>query len=157
PLPPHGVRPRQTPRHRLLGRDHEVDDLVQDVFLAAHRGLRSLRSAGAARAWLATVTVRMARRRLRARRLRAALHLDSMTDYIEVAGPVRSPEVRAQIAHIYRVLDRMPVNQRLAWSLRYIEGESLEHVAQLCECSLATAKRRIKAAQDAITQEVPRG
>jgi DNA-directed RNA polymerase specialized sigma24 family protein len=29
--------------HRLLGRGDEVDDLVQDVFLAAHRGLTRLR------------------------------------------------------------------------------------------------------------------
>ena len=30
---------------KLLGRDHEVDDVVQDVFLAGHRGLASLRIA----------------------------------------------------------------------------------------------------------------
>jgi RNA polymerase sigma-70 factor, ECF subfamily len=34
----------------------------------------------------------------------------------------------------------------VAWSLRHIEGERLDEVAALCECSLATAKRRIAAA-----------
>jgi DNA-directed RNA polymerase specialized sigma24 family protein len=33
---------------RLLGRDHELDDLVQDVFIEAHRGLHQLRDLGAA-------------------------------------------------------------------------------------------------------------
>jgi RNA polymerase sigma-70 factor, ECF subfamily len=32
---------------RLLGRDDEVDDVVQEVFLAALRGLRQLREEGA--------------------------------------------------------------------------------------------------------------
>jgi RNA polymerase sigma-70 factor (ECF subfamily) len=54
---------------RLLGRQDEVDDVVQDVFLAAFRGLKKLRAPQAIKGWLATVTVRVARRRLRLRRL----------------------------------------------------------------------------------------
>jgi RNA polymerase sigma-70 factor (ECF subfamily) len=52
------------------------------------------------------------------------------------------------------VLDRLPVNERLAWSLRHIEGEQLESVAVLCGCSLATAKRRIAAAQQAVERSL---
>jgi RNA polymerase sigma-70 factor (ECF subfamily) len=43
------------------------------------------------------------------------------------------------------VLDAVPADQRIAWTLRHIEGEQLEAVADLCGCSLATAKRRITA------------
>src|SRR3954466_3911006 len=60
---------------KILGRPDEVDDLVQDVFLAARRGLASLRHDSAARAWLATVAVRLAFRRLRRRRLRGFVGL----------------------------------------------------------------------------------
>ena len=140
--------------YRLLGRDSEVDDLVQDVFLAAHRGLRSLRSRDAIKGWLATVTVRQARRRLRARRVRIMLHLDSSPDYVEVVDESATSEQRTLVSQVYEVLDRLPVNQRIAWSLRHIEGESLERVAELSGCSLATAKRRIKAALTAIHLEV---
>jgi DNA-directed RNA polymerase specialized sigma24 family protein len=42
----------------------------------------------------------------------------------------------------------------LAWSLRFIEGQQLDRVAEMCSCSLATAKRRIKAAQDAIARAI---
>ena len=38
---------------RLLGRDDELDDLVQDVFIEAHRGLHSLRTPDAIKGWLA--------------------------------------------------------------------------------------------------------
>ena len=53
---------------RVLGPRGEIDDLVQDVFLDAHRGLGKLRDLDAIRGWLATVTVRKARRRLRRQR-----------------------------------------------------------------------------------------
>jgi RNA polymerase sigma-70 factor (ECF subfamily) len=52
------------------------------------------------------------------------------------------------------VLDELPAAERLAWTLRHVEGERLEQVARQCGCSLATAKRRIAAAQDAIEQAV---
>src|SRR3954447_14241879 len=63
---------------RLLGRDDDVDDVVQDVFLASLRGLTALRDPAAIRGWLATVTVRTTRRRLRMRRLRAMVGLDDV-------------------------------------------------------------------------------
>jgi RNA polymerase sigma-70 factor (ECF subfamily) len=47
---------------------------------------------------------------------------------------------------VYRALDRLGTAERLAWTLRHVEGERLDAVAQLCGCSLATAKRRIAAA-----------
>src|SRR6188768_1167680 len=65
---------------RLLGHDSEVDDLVQDVFLEAHRGLSGLREAGALGAWLARICVRRATRRLRRRRLLALLSLETVVE-----------------------------------------------------------------------------
>src|SRR4051812_18802868 len=72
---------------RLLGRGDDVDDVVQDVFLASLKGLATLRDSGAIRGWLATVTVRTARRRLRVRRLRTMIGLDEIADYESLAAP----------------------------------------------------------------------
>src|SRR6478609_2073396 len=63
---------------RLLGNDGEVDDLVQDVFIEAHRGLASLREPGALGGWLARICVRRATRRLRRRRWLKLLSLDTV-------------------------------------------------------------------------------
>jgi len=139
---------------RMLGRDDEVEDLVQDVFLDAQRGLAQLREVEAVKGWLATVTVRKAHRRLRARGLRRMLGLDDAPDYTSIVAPGASPAERAMLGNVYRALDQLPATERLAWGLRYIEGERLERVAELCGCSLATAKRRIAAAQSRVTQEM---
>ena len=133
---------------RILGRDDEVDDVVQEVFLAAIGGLRDCSSAPAVRGWLATVTVRRASRRLRLRRLRAILGLGRPAP--SLPAPEANPEERVQLHRIYAALDELPVEQRVAWVLRHGEGEPLEDVARLCGCSIATAKRRIAAAHAAL-------
>ena len=139
---------------RLLGRYDEVDDVVQDVFLAAFRGLKRLREPQAIKGWLATVTVRVARRRLRLRRLWRFCGVDEPGASAELVVSDATPEDRATVARLYAVLDELPAAERLAWSLRHLEGERLEQVAVQCGCSLATAKRRIAAAQGAITKAV---
>lgn len=135
---------------RLLGRADEVDDLVQDVFLDAIRGLASLREVGAMRAWLATVTVRHARRRLRRRALWSMLGLDPEIDTELLVDDAASPETRAHVLTIYRALDGVSADARIAWMLSVVEGHTLEEVAALGGYSRATAHRRIQAAQAAV-------
>jgi RNA polymerase sigma-70 factor, ECF subfamily len=140
---------------RILGRHDEADDLVQDVFMKATRWLPKLNDPSAARAWLMKVTVRLAWRRLRMRRWRVALGLDGSYDYVELARNRRlSPEDTALAAEVYRILDRLPARERLAWSLRHLDGQRLEDVAERCACSLATAKRWIASAQARIEKEI---
>ncbi len=122
-----------------------MQDVVQDVFLIAHRNLGTLRSPGAARGWLAKVTVRLASRRLRWRRLRLFLQPAHTVDADLVAG--EDPASRPLLALLYVTLDRLPARERVAWTLRHLLDEPLDVVAERCGCSLATAKRRIAAAE----------
>ncbi len=142
---------------RVLGRDDEVDDVVQEVFLVVMADLDQLRNPLAVRGWLKTVTVRKAYRVLKQRgrrRLWAMLGLGSSVETLAVdstsyplSAQSCNPEDRVLLVRIYRLLDELPAQERLAWTLRYVEGEQVETVASLCGCSLATAKRRIAAAQ----------
>jgi RNA polymerase sigma-70 factor, ECF subfamily len=132
---------------RLLGRDdHEVEDVAQDVFWIASRRLASLHSLEAARPWLVTVTVRVVRRRLRRRRWRQLFQRPP--EALDVPASGATPEERALLQRMYRVLETARAEDRLAWLLRHVEQERLEDVALACDCSLATAKRRIAAVQE---------
>ncbi len=142
---------------RILGRSDEVDDLVQDVFLAAHRGIARLRSPEAVRGWLATVAVRCARRRLRLRAWKSLLGLEAAPGYEELADPSASPEDRAIIARVYRLLEGLPADERIAWVLHRVEEEPLPRVALLVGRSLATVKRRIARAARAIEEGLSDG
>lgn len=137
---------------RLLGRASEVDDVVQEVFMAAHDGLRDRSEPRAVRRWLAKVAVRISRRRLRTLRAKGFLGLGDNPDYEGLTDGAASPEQRVLVARVYEALDSMPAQERVAWVLRHVEGHRLEDVAELSGCSLATAKRRIAAARSKLKE-----
>ena len=139
---------------RVLGRPAEVEDLVQDVFLRILPRLGELRDPAAVRAWLAVITARLARRRLRSRRWKIWLGIGGDGDYTHLADGAASPQDRALLGELYRALDRLPVQHRLAWTLRHAEGLELAAVAEACDCSLATVKRWIGAAEAALRKEI---
>ena len=142
---------------RLEGRQAEVEDLVQDVFVEATRGIARLQDPAAIKGWLATITVRVVRRHLRRRRLRAFLGRDAGADYTNLVDPAASATDRLILSAVYRVLDEIPADDRIAFWLRFIEGETLDDVARLCDCSCATAKRRIARAQRVIEERMGHG
>jgi len=140
---------------RLQGSAGDVEDVVHDAFLRAHERLDSLREPAAFRAWLGSIIVRMVRTRLRRRRLLRALGLvqpGEAVDLDAVASSDASPEARALLAQVYALLCTMVPDDRIAWTLRYVERHRLETVAELAGCSLATAKRRIQRAQTFLSE-----
>jgi RNA polymerase sigma-70 factor (ECF subfamily) len=130
---------------RIQGSDSDVEDVVHDAFLRAHSRLIELREPEAFRSWLGAIVVRLVRTRLRRRRLLRSLGLGSgePVDLEAIASGEAGPEARAQLAQIYALLHTVATDDRIAWTLRHVEHHRLEAVAELCGCSLATAKRRI--------------
>jgi RNA polymerase sigma-70 factor (ECF subfamily) len=138
---------------RIQGSTGDVEDVVHDAFLKAHRQIAELRDPTAFRSWLGSVVVRLVATRLRRRRLldRLGLSAGDPVDIDAIATSGASPEDRAQLAQLYALLQTLPAADRVAWTLRTIERRPLEEVSQLCQCSLATAKRRILRAQRFLT------
>jgi RNA polymerase sigma-70 factor (ECF subfamily) len=134
---------------RVLCRRDEVDDLLQDVFVEALRGIRNLREPAALCAWLTRVTVRTARRRLGRPRFIA---LDEHPEATEIADSAASPADRALLAALAEIMSALPSDRRRAWALRYVDGEQLDDIALRCRCSLATVKRRIAEVQAVLEQ-----
>lgn len=142
---------------RLHGRPGDVDDLVQDVFVEAAPGIARLRDPEVIKGWLATVAVRAVRRRLRMRRAWRLLGLDTDADDTALVDPRLATADRSLLRAVYELLEEMPVQERLAFTLHVIEGETLEAVAKLCGCPLATARRRSARAQRRIEQRLSHG
>lgn len=142
---------------RMTGRDADVDDIVSETFYEAVRCWDRLEDRNQLKGWLATVAVRVAGKRLRRRRLRQRLGIERRAEYEEVASPDASPEQRALLARVYQALDRLPTEERFAWTLRHIEGEDLQTIAERLDLSLATVKRRIAAARTRLQKELGRG
>lgn len=135
---------------RLQGHPTDVEDVVHDAFIRARSHLEDLRDAAAFRSWLGSIVVRLVRTRMRRVRLLQVLgivHSGDPVDLDAIASTEAGPEARALLAQVYALLGTMPADDRIAWTLRYVERHRLESVAELTGCSLATAKRRISRAQ----------
>lgn len=134
---------------RIQGNATDVEDVVHDAFLRAHSRLDELRDGTAFRAWLGSIVVRLVRSRLRRKRLLGALGLSTPDpiDLDAIASPSADSEARVLLAQVYALLQTIPADDRIAWTLRHIERHRLEAVAEIAGCSLATAKRRISRAE----------
>lgn len=138
---------------RVVGRTADADDAVQETFLVAFTRLSELREPAAFRGWLSQIAMNEVRGRLRKRKWLKRLALDREDDDVSLeslAVDDASPEVKAELARLDRLLASFDPEVRMAWMLRYVEGWALDEVATALDCSLATAKRRIKDARDRI-------
>ncbi|MFO0629832.1 MAG: RNA polymerase sigma factor [Polyangiales bacterium] len=131
---------------RILGDSPDHDDRVQETFLEVLRTVRALRDPSAFKAWVTTIAVRVARAELRRRRVRRLFTLWSPVELPEVAHDDDHPG-REELRAVFRILDELPTEDRIAFALRVLHGEELTEVARLAGCSLATAKRRIARAE----------
>lgn len=139
------IRPVTAMVTRMVGNPDVADELVQDTFLVALRRLHQVKNPASLRAWLLTIAARRVRQRLSRERFLRALGLrgGEAFDFSSLASPSASPEARAELASLARVLQSVTPAHRLAWMLRNIEGYSLGETAELSACSLATVKRWI--------------
>jgi RNA polymerase sigma-70 factor (ECF subfamily) len=135
--------------YRVLGRDSEVDDLVQDSFLEALKNLHRLDNPQAFSSWLGSIVVRTAGKRLRRRALlnRLGLRRHMPIDPDVVLSNDAPPDARAELSRIYACLDSMHHEMRVALVLHRVEGMSLPEAAQTMGISLSTIKRRLTAAE----------
>jgi RNA polymerase sigma-70 factor, ECF subfamily len=142
---------------RLLRSVDAGEDVVQDTFVIAFSKIASLRDPASFRGWLAAIAVRQVRRRLARERLRRLFRLDSALGDVPLDALGRddlSAEIRSDLAALDIVLQTLPVNQRLAWMLRYVEDEPIDAIAESCRCSRATVKRLIAAADRRVREFV---
>lgn len=142
---------------RLVGSEHEADDVVQDAFVIALDRLGDLRDVSAFGAWLTQIVVHGAHRRLRKRRLLHRLGLArGDRGLTQVASPVATPAARAELRLLDEALGRLPSRVHVAWVLRHVEGLGLAEVADACDCSLATVKRWLARADETVRRHTRR-
>jgi RNA polymerase sigma-70 factor, ECF subfamily len=129
--------------------------LVQDAFVYAFNRLESLQNPQAFAAWIASIVVRTASKRLRRQRLLTRLGLlrNEPIDPDALIAPAAPPEVVSELKAVYALLDRLPAEQRIALVLRRIEGMELAEIATHMKLSLATVKRRLVAAEARLERE----
>ncbi len=132
---------------RVLGSDTDAAELLNEVFVRAMHRVDRVVDGGALGLWLTRIAVFVAREHIRARNRRGWLLFFAPRHLPEVEAPDAAPEVRQAVRRLYRALEELAVDDRLTFSLRYLEQLELTEVAAACDVSLATAKRRLSRAE----------
>lgn len=137
----------------VLGPDPDIADLIQDVFVIALEGIARLRDGRKLNAWLTSIAVFKARGLIRSRRRQRMLA--SVCFWMAEEAPDPTPAIQGShtLRAAWRVLERLPADERLAFALRFVQGLELAAAAAACEVSLATIKRRLERAQAAFLRE----
>lgn len=138
---------------RLLSSRADAEDCVQETFITAWEKLPSLDAPERVRSWLSTIVVRKANDRFRQRRQVASI------DEVEIAdasadGPEQRAELGSQMDQLRRALAALPVELRVAWTLREVGGYSYQEIAEQTGESEATVRGRIARARRSVLQDM---
>jgi RNA polymerase sigma-70 factor (ECF subfamily) len=134
---------------RLTAQDGDVDDIVQDSFIAAFSGLRRLEDPQSFGGWFRTIVTVTSIAVIRRRRLLRRLGFRGPDPIAleRVVAASAPPDIAAELRAIYGVIDGFPTDERVTVLLRRVEQLSLEEISERTNVSLATVKRRLKRAE----------
>jgi RNA polymerase sigma-70 factor (ECF subfamily) len=137
--------------YRVLGDRTDLDDLVQEVFVIAFRGLSRFRGDARLSTWLYRICVNVALGRIRTRKrrpltygtsdLESAAIDPSLTERPET--PERTLERRQDRERVYAALEKLPPKKRLVLYLHEIEGRDLKEIAYLLDSNPVTVRTRL--------------
>ncbi|HET9989023.1 MAG TPA: RNA polymerase sigma factor [Kofleriaceae bacterium] len=149
--------------YRILGPTREVDDLVQETFIAVFRGLAKFRGEARLATWIDRIAVRVALDHVRTRKA-ATVPLGVIGDELTDASiPDAQAHARDGLRRLYAALAQLSPDARTAFALYAIDGRSIAEVARLVGTTVVTAKVRIwrarrelmkRAAEDPVLKEL---
>ena len=133
--------------YRVLGDRAELDDLVQEVFVIAFRGMERFRGDAKLSTWLYRICVNVALGRLRSRARRAPpvpyADLDEHAGPDEGASPELRAERREELVRVYRALEHLSPKKRIVFVLHEIEGLDIREIASIVRAPLVTVRTRL--------------
>ena len=124
---------------RVLGRTDDVDDVVQETFVAAWQQLPSVDDPAKLKSWLMRIVSRRCVDRIRSRRDHADV-ADHESEAPEHETPHRRAEASSREAAVSQALESMPAAQRRAWILKEMLGHSYEEIADDLDLPVSTVR-----------------
>jgi RNA polymerase sigma-70 factor, ECF subfamily len=122
-------------------------DIAQEVFIAAHLGLRTFRGEAAPRTWLYRITLRVAGRHA----VRHRRHAGSALNLDELAGG-ETADSTAALTELVTALGKLSLASRTVLSLVAIEGLAHEEAAEVLGIPVGTVWSRLHAARRELAQ-----
>jgi RNA polymerase sigma-70 factor (ECF subfamily) len=150
---------------RLGAARGEIDDLVQEIFLVAHRRGGYVQGAARPTTWLAEIAVRVLSTARRTKRRRPEEPDDDALALLCTPGddPERRADTTQMLARVQRALEAIPIERRAIFVLFEIEGEACDAIAaglgipvKTIYSRLHTARKEFAEAYERLERTAPR-
>ena len=132
--------------YRVLGDRAELDDLVQEVFVIAFRGMVRFRGDAKLSTWLYRICVNVALGKLRSKSRRAPpLPYAELEDAGDEGAnaPDRQLERREELARVHRALEHLAPKKRIVFILHEVQGLDIKEIADIVQAPLVTVRTRL--------------
>lgn len=132
--------------YRVLGARHEIEDVIQEVFVQVYRSLPDFRGQAKFGTWLHRVTINvvlMHRRAAKSRPIFAEPALDDRVAGPNEMAPDDDAERRERIRAFGRLLDRLADKKRVVFVLHDLEGVAPSEIAQIVGAPVLTVRTRL--------------
>jgi RNA polymerase sigma-70 factor (ECF subfamily) len=134
---------------RLVGNPADAEDLLQEIFLAAHRKLDTFRGESALGTWLYRLATNLCLDHLRSRSGRSRQVTDALDDDAGLPDPSSATLAEQTVTKmdLERALARLPEGCRAAFVLHDVEGLEHREVAEVLGVAEGTSKSQVHKAR----------
>ncbi len=141
----------------------DAQDVAQEAFIKAYRGLKNFRGDSAFYTWLYRIAINSAKNYLvsQSRKTPAfavdvddAEHMESagnLKEYDTPEGNMLTEEIEETV---YKAIKELPEDLKTAITLRELEGMTYDEIANVMECPIGTVRSRIFRAREAIDKHL---
>ena len=128
---------------RVMGVDTELADITNEVFFQSLRSIESLNDPERLKPWITRIAVFTSRKWIRKRKRNSWLKILPSEEMPEAVAREPEPRTNRAAKAVREVINRMPPDERIVFSLRFMEQMQIAEIAEICGYSLRTAKRRL--------------
>lgn len=136
--------------YRVFGTNHQIEDVIQEVFLQVFRSLAGFRGDASLTTWIDRCAVRVAYAHVTSRKRRGT-PLELVAD-VPSGDPSAERRALAREAarRLYAELEKLDPKQRIAFTLHELDGHSIAEVATMMEATVVATKARVWRARQQI-------
>jgi RNA polymerase sigma-70 factor (ECF subfamily) len=134
---------------RMLGNPADAEDLLQEIFLSAHRKLESFRGDSALGTWLYRLAMNQILDYVRSRAARTGQLTDGLDDasVLADAGGHRLADRAIARIDLERAMAELPAGCRAAFVLHDVEGLEHKEIAEVLGIAEGTSKSQVHKAR----------
>ncbi len=148
---------------RFVKDDDDAQDVAQEAFIKAYRGLANFRGDSAFYTWLYRIAINSAKNYIVSQNRKSptyavdiddAEHMESAAALKEIDTPEGTMLTSEIESTVYKAIKELPEDLKTAITLRELEGMTYEEIANVMECPIGTVRSRIFRARETIDKHL---